>query len=101
MTQSNSSHTVFLFLQVKLQDFLKQAASDIVSILAKQPSTNVPLLAAGDETKNAILQLASIFKRAVKITHLQEVTDKSLPRVLKHIVITPPKITSYKDNVSN
>lgn len=85
------------FPQVKLHDYLKQAASDIVSILATPPSTTVPTLASGDETQNAILQLASILKRADKIRHLQDMTDKPLPRVIKPIVITSPIATNHKD----
>ena len=85
------------FPQVKLQDHLKQAASDIVSILATPPSTTVPTLEAGDETKNAILQLASILKRADKIPHLRDMTDKPLPRVIKPKAITPTIATNRKD----
>ena len=55
-------HSV-IFPPVKLQDHLKQAASEIVSMLAKPPSTTVPKLVAGDETRNAILRLASTLKR--------------------------------------
>ena len=89
------------FPQVKLQDYLKQAASDIAFILTKSPSTTVPALVAGDETRNDILQLASILKRVDKIPNIQDVMENPLPRVLKPIVITPPKATSHKDNESN
>ena len=54
------------FPQVKLKDYLKQAASDRMSVLAKPPSTTVPTLAAGDKTRNAILELAFMLKRANK-----------------------------------
>ena len=42
---------VFPFLQVKTEDFLKQAALDIISILSDSPSTTTVTLEAGDETK--------------------------------------------------
>ena len=47
-----------IFPQVNLTDFLKQAASDIVNILSKPPSYNVPSLKAGDPVRNALFTLA-------------------------------------------
>ena len=38
-----------LFPQVKLQDYLKQLAADIILISAKPPSTIIPTLTAGNE----------------------------------------------------
>ena len=58
------------FPQVKLQNYLKQSASDIISMLAKPLSTTVPTLVAGDDTRNAILELASILKRVDKTPNL-------------------------------
>ena len=49
------------FPQVKLEDFLKQAATDIISLLTQPPSTTTLSLEAGDLTKNALLKLARIY----------------------------------------
>ena len=46
------------FPEVSLKDYLKQAASDIITILTQPPSTTVPSLEAGDPTRNALLKLA-------------------------------------------
>ena len=51
--------TVLPFLQVTITDHLKQAATDIVTILTSPPSTTVPSLKAGDPTQNALLELAT------------------------------------------
>ena len=48
------------FPQVETDDFLHQAATDIVSILQQPPSSTVPSLQAGDTVQNALLQLATI-----------------------------------------
>ena len=49
--------------EVKMNDFLKQAAIDIISILQQPLSTTVILLKAGDPTRNALLDIASILKQ--------------------------------------
>ena len=46
-------HTVIPFPNVTLTDHLRQAASDLITILTAPPLTNVPSLAAGDPTRNA------------------------------------------------
>ena len=51
------------FPQVKLADFLKQAAEDIITILITPPSTSAPSLQAGDPVRNALLTLAKQLKR--------------------------------------
>ena len=47
--------TVVPFPEVKITDFLRQAASDIIDILTHPPSTTTPSLEAGDPTLNALL----------------------------------------------
>ena len=73
------------FPSVSLKDHLHQAADDIVNILTEPPSSTVPSLKAGDPTRNAILELAQLLKRAQKIPeHIQEInpsTIQSSPRV--------------------
>ena len=51
------------FPKVKIEDFLRQAASDIVTILQHPPSTTVPLLQAGNTIQNALLQLVIVLNR--------------------------------------
>ena len=72
------------FPEVKAEDFLKQAATDIISILT-QPNQNslIPSLQNGNETKNALLQLATILGQAEKepdtqYQHLPQATSKTL-----------------------
>ena len=52
------------FPKVKLQDHLRQAATDIVTLLTQPPSSTVPSLQEGDPTRNALLTLAQILKRS-------------------------------------
>ena len=60
------------FPKVTIEDFLKQAATDIVQILSQPPSSGVPTLEAGSSTRNELLKLADILQRAEKIPILQE-----------------------------
>jgi hypothetical protein len=53
------------FPNILTEDYLKQAASDILTVLQNPPS-NLPCLAYGDATNNAIdVQLATLLGRAV------------------------------------
>ena len=51
------------FPQVRLQDHLKQAAEDIITILTQPPKNTVPSLRAGDPVRNALLDIAAQLKR--------------------------------------
>jgi hypothetical protein len=51
------------FPRISTEDYLKQAASDIVAIL-KNPPSSIPYLAYGDTTNNAIVQIATLLGRA-------------------------------------
>ena len=51
------------FPEVSSEDYLKQAASDILAIL-RNPPTSLPYLAYGDATNNAIVQIATLLGRA-------------------------------------
>ena len=48
---------------MKTDDFLKQAALDIISILTTPPSSTTVTLEAGDEVKNALLKIAQSLHR--------------------------------------
>ena len=56
--------------QVKADDFLKQAALDIISILTNPLSTTAITLAAGDVTQNALLKIAHELKQVEQLPSL-------------------------------
>ena len=76
------------FPKVNLDDFLRQAASDIVSLLQHPPSTTTPSLQAGDSIQNALLQLATILNR----------NDKLPSPILQtpSILHSPPRVLTSK-----
>ena len=55
---------VIPFTRVTTEDFLRQAATEIVNILSKPYNTIVPSLTAGNKMYNALLELAKILNRA-------------------------------------
>ena len=61
------SPTVVPFPKVSTDDFLRQAATDIITILTEPPSSTTPTLEAGDGTRNALLKIAETLKRADKL----------------------------------
>ena len=75
------SPTTVPFPKVNLEDFLRQAASDIVSLLQNPPSTTTPSLQAGDSIQNALLQLATILHRTDDLpsTIIQKSTEMQPP----------------------
>jgi hypothetical protein len=83
------------FPEVRLVDHLKQAATDIVTILTHPPSTTVPSLHAGDPVRNALLDIATTLKNVdsipepVKTTPVVLPQDRQPPRVQKN----PPHTT--------
>ena len=56
------------FPEVRIDDYLRQAAIDIIDILTNPPPTTLPTLQAGDETRNALLKIATQLKRVDSIT---------------------------------
>ena len=103
-------HTI-PFPRVTVNDHLKQAATDIISILSNPPSTNVPSLLAGDETNTALLEIASLLGRVEHIPDFKPqkpVEAVPSPRVINKpntAVIKPkstnPKIVPYLDSELN
>ena len=71
------------FPQVKLEDHLKQAASDIITILTQPPSTTTPSLQAGYPVRNALLTLATQLKWI-----------EPIPPAIEQIV-APPRVSAY------
>ena len=74
--------TVVPFPEVKLRDYLKQAATDIVTLLARPPSSTVPILTEGDPVRNALLTLATQLNRIENIPDIPT-TNKSAPKTLE------------------
>ena len=52
---------------MSLDDFFRQAATYIISILTAPPSTTAPSLKACDPTRNALLEIATVLNRAEKL----------------------------------
>jgi len=46
--------------EMRVEDFLRQAASDIVTLLTRPSKHTTPTLTLGDETRKGILQLATL-----------------------------------------
>ena len=94
------------FPRVDLEDFLRQAATDIIHILTQPPKFNGPVLKAGDTTRNALLEIATLLKRTEKIPilpELQEATHEGLS--LKKIQTMPttvpePRVSAEQKNTS-
>ena len=51
------------FPAITTDDYLKQAAEDIITILTAPPSPTTPSLSAGDPVRNALLEIATQLKR--------------------------------------
>ena len=82
------------FPKIAIDDFLKQAAMDIIAILADPPSTTTLSLKVGDETRNALLELARTFNRVEKLPLCK---IPSAPRVNE--TSTPPKVQETENEV--
>ena len=59
------------FPKVTVDDFLKQSAVDIITLLTEPPSNMIPSIQAGDTTRAALLQLATLL-------HCSEVDQSKL-----------------------
>jgi hypothetical protein len=78
------------FPKTSTEDYLKQAASDILAILQKPPTT-LPYLACGDATSNAIVAIATLSGRADVPPQLQRAQiPVHPPRV--QIPVHPPRV---------
>ena len=89
----NADTVVFIphqikFPEVKLEDFIKQAALDIISILSQpnNPKSLIPTLQVGDNTKNALLQLATLLGRTEPLPPL----PSTMPAVKSNSLYTKP-----------
>lgn len=83
--------------EMRVKDFLRQAASDIVTLLTHPPKHTTPTLTLGDETRNGILQLATLLNTTQVplpvITKQQQLTAnaarKLRPSLRKRIQLSP------------
>ena len=71
--------TVIPFPKVGIEDFLRQAENDIITILTDPPSTTTLKLQAGDPIRNGLLQLATLLKRVENITDTQSIKLREDP----------------------
>ena len=81
-------------------DFLKQAATDIITILTNPPSTTTPSLEAGDPVRNALLTLATQLHRIDTIPEPVKM-DTPIPRVLSPTLKKVNKSLNNEKNEEN
>ena len=55
------------FPQVKVEDYLRQAVTDVVSLLKNPPASTYPTLQYGNSTLNAFRQIAETLNRAAQV----------------------------------
>ena len=80
--------------KVTTDNFLRQAAMDIVTILTDSPKDNLPPFEVGDDTRNALLKIA-------KTLHRAEQLPKHIPSAMDNIdtLLTPsPKVQNKKQS---
>ena len=75
------------FPEIKLDDFLKKAATDIITLLTTPSSSTTPSLQAGNATRNALLEIAKILHRAEDLP--KELTPSTVQIQLTHNTQSP------------
>jgi len=81
------------FPEVKLKDHLKQAATDIVTLLTQPPSFTVPSLQERDPTRNALLTSAQILNTSDIIPETMSTPDNTTNAV------SPPRVSRILSKV--
>ena len=85
------------FPQVKRDEFHKQAALDIISILTNPISSTIIKVEAGDETRNTLLKNEYALKRVEQLPTLHnEQPNENLSKPPKNITQSP-KVTENQD----
>ena len=85
------------FPKVDLDDFLQQATQDIITILTNPTSSTTVSLKAGDTTRNALLELATMLNRT---TNLQKISE--VPTTTTSASTTPlPRVQQTIDKTTN
>ena len=83
--------------EMKLEDFIRQAASDIITLLIYPPPTSAPSIAVGNSTRNGLLQLATLLHTNTvpeKLLQKQQIRTLNAARCLQP---TKPSTPSYID----
>ena len=88
--------TVIPYPKINLDDYLRQATDDIISILTNPPHHTTPTLKLGDKTKNALLKIAKIFHRDEPIPLIPE--NNPPPRV---DITSPPRVKNNSTKEKN
>ena len=96
--QTYDTVTFFLhsisFSKVNLNDYLKQAAGDIIHHLTAPPSKIAPSLQAGDPIYNALLQKAKQLQWAQPLPDPEETeADPTLPLTRADLNLPPPRVS--------
>ena len=91
--------TVVPFPQVTTNDFIKQAALDIVSILTNPLLSTSITLETGDDVKNALLKIAEILQRIELTPALPPLTPFLTPIPSTKITPMPVEANLVKDTV--
>ena len=81
-----------------IDEYLKQSIDDILSVLTKPQQSTLPFLKYGDDTKNAIIKIAELLKKAIanpsknvaKQTRMKDIT-------LEDIKTIPPPTNSKRN----
>ena len=81
--------TVIPFPEIKLEDFLQQTATDIVTIVSAPPKNTLPTLKIGQEHQNALLELATILKR------IEPLSKSSTPEPLQNSPAKLPRVEEW------
>ena len=85
-----------IFLQLKIDDSLTQAAENTIAILTNHPAPTVTSIEDGDETKNLLLKFALLFDRMdytnkkLLIQHKQTINISQQKMVTLPIAPVPP-----------
>ena len=91
------------FPEVHLKDFLRQAATDILTLLRKPPPSTVPSLEAGDDVHNALLQIASLLNRdnnsIATIKNLNKEFNKDLQTFIQQKITS--NVLALQQKISN
>ena len=90
--------TIIKFPSFKLADFIQQAATDMLSILANPPKLGIPSLQAGDDLNNAILEIAKLLKRTDILPTLKAIDDSPAMRMKPIITDPPPRVSTIDNN---
>ena len=84
--------------KTNIDDFLRQAASDIIHILSRPPSTTAPSLNAGDPVRNALVEISKQLGRADTI-HIEPPIIQSDTLKVQDIPL-PPRVTAPPPRVT-